>query len=62
MLHIAQLQRDSMALHEIQDTAREFMLAVQIVSRPPDFFETKLSLFEPGPGCAASRARAERPL
>jgi len=36
MLRIAQLQRDSMAFQESQDTAREFKSAVQIVSRPPD--------------------------
>ena len=36
MLRIAQLQRDLVALHESQDTAREFRSAVQIVSRPPD--------------------------
>ena len=47
MLRIAQLQRDLMAFQECQNTAREFRSAVQIVSRPPDIFKTKLSLFEP---------------
>jgi hypothetical protein len=35
MLRIAQLQRDSMAFQESQDTAGEFKSAVQIVSPPP---------------------------
>jgi hypothetical protein len=34
MLRIAQLHRESMAFHKVQDTAPEFSSAVQIVSRP----------------------------
>lgn len=46
MLRIEQLQPDSMAFQKSQDTAREFMSAVQIVSRPPDHFRIQNRRFQ----------------